>query len=227
MELDSLIPLLTLAVSFVSISFLSKKDKINRRDLIVEKSIKIKQDMEDLILQIQGLISSFDEEHLNQKIFEFWKKLDEIGFLYSKATLLNKDIIQVFFNYFYGKTKTQSQDLIISLYIIYLYGDCSVDSINKFAKERLAFNNVDKITSLDDIDTRILGDFIKTEYPYIWHFVWQFYEKNFFYRLCKTAWIILSALGKGALEVAQEMVKPMLGSIFAYLFIRVLQVLLM
>ncbi len=51
-DLKSITPLLAFATSVVSINFLSKKDKINRRDGVVERSIELKHDTEDLILSI-------------------------------------------------------------------------------------------------------------------------------------------------------------------------------
>ncbi len=85
------ITLLTAGAMFVSSTFLSKKDKINRRDSIVERTIKIKKEMEETVLKILQLIQevkiteSHEENHeeIKAQIKEFWHQLDEIGSLHS------------------------------------------------------------------------------------------------------------------------------------------------
>ena len=156
----------------------------SRKDLIVKESIKIKHDVEDIVVNILDLsIEELDEENktdnrekLNKEIFKFWKKLDEIGFL-SKANLIDKNVMV----YLFQMLQDTRLKTIESVFVKEIYDGC----ITTFAKEKLKISNTDNIKTLEDIDIKILGKFVKETYPLIWHFVKHYYKEPLSKKLLK------------------------------------------
>jgi hypothetical protein len=155
----------------------------SRKDLIVKESIKIKHDVEDIVVNILHLckMKELDEENktdnrekLNKEIFKFWKKLDEIGFL-SKANLIDKNVMV----YLFQTLQDTRLKTIESVFVI--YDGC----ITTFAKKKLKISNTDNIKTLEDIDIKILGKFVKETYPLIWHFVKHYYKEPLSKKLLK------------------------------------------
>lgn len=176
----------------------------SRKDLIVKESIKIKHDIENILANIIPLckiseLKELDEktkadnlDKLNSKeIYKFWQIIDEIGFL-SKANLIDKTVMV----YLFKTLQDTRLNIIESLFVKKIYDGC----ITTFAKEHLKISNTDNIKTLENIDIKIRGKFVKETYPLIWHFVKNYYKeplskkllkikksiKNYYLKICLT-----------------------------------------
>lgn len=179
----------------------------SRKDLIVKESIKIKHDVEDIVVNILHLykMEELDEENktdnrekLNKEIFKFWKKLDEIGFL-SKANLIDKNVMV----YLFQMLQDTRLKTIEYVFVKEIYDGC----ITTFAKEKLKISNTDNIKTLEDIDVKILGKFVKETYPLIWHFVKHYYKEPLSKKLLKIKKIFNKFLKVSLLFVLEYMGK--------------------
>jgi hypothetical protein len=160
----------------------------SRKDLIVKESIKIKHDIENILANIIPLckiseLKELDEKtkadnlyELNKEIYKFWQRIDEIGFL-SKANLIDKTVMV----YLFKTLQDTRLKTIESLFVKKIYDGC----ITTFAKEHLKISNTDNIKTLEDIDIKICGKFVKETYPLIWHFVKNYYKEPLSKKLLK------------------------------------------
>ena len=120
------------------------------------------------------------------------------------------------------KKETQSQNLLLNIFLVQIYGGNEPDHIKTFARECLKIENTDKVTSFDKIDIKVLGQFIKKEYPYIWNFIWQHYEKDFFIKQIKQVGFTIKNCYNHIKEVVYEMIKPMFSALVIYWFMLIL-----
>ena len=160
----------------------------SRKDLIVKESIKIKHDIENILANIIPLykiseLKELDEktkadnlDKLSKEIYKFWQKIDEIGFL-SKANLIDKTVMM----YLFKMIQDTRFKTIESVFVKKIYDGC----IATFAKEHLKISNTDNIKTLEDIDIKIRGKFVKETYPLIWHFVKHYYKEPLSKKLLK------------------------------------------
>lgn len=222
------ITLLTAGAMFVSSAFLSKKDKIKRRDDIVERTIKIKKETEDIVFKIFDLMEkgrsvdhNIDEidEKIEQTIKDFWHQIDEIGSLHSVARLVNEDIIKKLFKGLCS-LKNPATNVIENIFIELMYNG----NVQDFAQKELGKSEkeVKTIESLNDIDIKLLGHFVQITYPDIWDFVWEYYETSWLVRQRKKLKKTIALCYKGIKDVLSEMAKPIFGSIIIYIFMKLL-----
>jgi hypothetical protein len=202
-----LLTLATAAGSVVAMSFLTKKETIEKKDSILKESIKIKHDTETILKNILVSIKSGKRDKERKETIKFLNKLDEIGFL-SKRHLIDKGVIIDLFKIL----QDPRLNAIESIYIRNIYDG----NIINFAKTELKISNTDGITTLNDIDIKLRAEFVKTNYPNIWIFVQPYYENNIIelcsrlYRscICKTWFFVCDVF----------MLKPIFGAFVIYAF---------
>ena len=136
-----------------------------------------------------------------------------------RASLVNEDVIKKLFKGLCS-LKNPETNVIENIFIERMYDG----NIQEFARRKLGKSEkeVKTIESLNDIDIKILGHFVKSTYPDIWDFVWECYETNWLTKQWKKLKNTSTLCYKGAKDVLSEITKPIFGSIIIYIFMTLL-----